>query len=227
VTVADNDNGSLLPVAENVWCAQRRQRYKGVEVGARMTVLRLAGGILVHSPIDESMDEVEALGTVRWILAPNLLHHLYLGSWAKPSVELWGGPGLDEKRPDIHFDHIIEAEGAPFGPEILVLPLRCFDTTRELLLLHRPSRSLIVTDLFFNFGRDAPWFTRSMMFLLGGYPGPKVTVLERLGMNRSVARDEITRVLKLDFERVIPAHGAIISSGGREALADAFKWLLR
>lgn len=66
-----------------------------------------------------------------------------------------------------------------------------------------------------------------MMFLLGAFPGPKVSVLERLSMNRTVARDEIARVPKLDFDRVILAHGAIISSGGREALGEAFKWLLR
>jgi hypothetical protein len=220
------DAPHLTPLTENVWIAQRNQRYHGVEVGTRMTVLRLKDGVLLHSPIDAAFEAVESLGPVRWALGPNLLHHLYLAPWAARGVALWGAPGLDQKRKDLRFEGLIEEECEPFGPEVLVIPLRCFAMTREVVLHHRPSGTLVVTDLFFNFGAEAPWFTRWVMRLLGGFPGPGVTVLEKVGMKRDIARREVTRLLELDFDRVILAHGALVPSGGRQVLRDAFRWLL-
>ena len=212
-------------IAPDVWSVARRQRYHGVEVGTRMTVLRLKTGILLHSPIDGAFEAVEALGPVRWALAPNLLHHLYLAPWADRGVAIWGGPGLDTKRPDICFEGIIESESEPFGPEVLAIPLKSLQMTREVVLLHRPSQTLIVTDLFFNFGRESPWFTRLMMRLLGAFPGPGVTLLEKVRFERQIARREIVRLLELDFDRVLLTHGSIVESGGRQAVQDAFRWL--
>lgn len=205
---------------------ERHQRFNGVEVGARMTVLRLEGGVLLHSPIDAGFDAVEALGRPRWALAPNRLHHLYVNLWAARGVPLWGAPGLDEKRKDLRFEGIVDDECEPFGPEVLAIPLRSFDLTREVVLLHRPSRTLVVTDLFFNFRSEAPWLTRWIMRAMGAFPGPRVTLLEKLGMNRAVARQEIRRLLELDFDRIVLAHGALIPSGGRQTLESVFRWLL-
>lgn len=219
------DSPLLEKVAQNVWSVRRRQRYHGVEVGTRMTIFRLGDGLLLHSPVDVARELVEALGPVRWVLAPNLLHHLYLGAWAEHGVSLWGAPGLDEKRRDLRFEGIVREEGEPFGPEVLAIPLRCFSMTNEVILHHRPSRTLVVTDLFFNFDGGAPWFTRWMMRLMGGFPGPKTTVLEKYGMDRKLARQEIRRLLELDFDRVVLSHGAIIPTGGRDALTQAFRWL--
>lgn len=219
------EESGLQQLDEGIWIAGRRQRFHGVEVGTRMTVLRLKEGVLLHSPIDGAYDAVEELGAVRWALAPNLLHHLYLGPWAERGAQLWAGPGLDEKRRDLVFQGIIERESEPFGPEVLVVPTRCFAMTKELVVLHRPSSTLIVTDLFFNFDQSAPSFTRWIMRLLGGFPGPKVTVVEKWGMDRELARTEIQRLLELDFDRVVLAHGAIIPTGGRSALQAAFQWL--
>ena len=33
------------------------------------------------------------------------------------------------------------------------------------------------------------------------------------------------RVLQWDFDRVVPCHGQVLESGGREALRDGFSWL--
>ena len=54
-------------------------------------------------------------------------------------------------------------------------------------LLHRPSRTLVVTDLAFHFTRDAPLLTRLAMRCACGYPGCQSTVLERIGMKRPLA----------------------------------------
>ena len=97
--------------------------------------------------------------------------------------------------------------------------------TREVAVLHRPSRTLVVTDLVFNFAPTAPWFTRAAMRCLCGYPGCSTTLLERVGMKRSAARRELGILASWDFDRLIMAHGEIIETGGKKALLRAFSWL--
>lgn len=212
-------------IADGVAVIEGSQRYLGLEMGGRMTALKLEGGVLIHGPLAVPLDAVAELGSPRWVLAPNLMHHLYVGPWIAAGVESFCAPGLPEKRPDLSFDHVVEETGQPFGDEVLAIPLRCFQTTREVVLLHRPSRTLVVTDLVFNISPEAPWRTRAGMWCIGGYPGCKTTLWERLGMDRAVAREEIAALLELDFDRLILAHGDIIETGGRAALERAFSWL--
>ena len=215
----------LRPIAPNVQVHEMLQTFLGLEVGARMTVLALEGGLLLHSPTDADPEDLRSVGTPRWLLAPNKLHHLYVGPWLAEGVEGWCAPGLDEKRADLTFSGVVTEEVEPFGEEVLLIPLSCFSLTNEVVLLHRPSRTLVVTDLVFNFGPKAPWMTRALMRCSGGYPGCRTTVLERFGMNRPAARTDLERLLKLDFDRLIPSHGEIVESGGKAALRSAFSWL--
>lgn len=216
---------TLRRITEGIDVHERPQAFFGLEVGARMTVLSLPGGLLLHSPTDLDPRELDALGSPRWLLAPNKLHHLYAGPWMQRGVEGWAAAGLAAKRPDLSFAGEVTGEAAPFGDEVLLIGLACFSFTNEVLLLHRPSRTLVVTDLVFNFGPRAPWLTRAAMCCAGGYPGCRTTALERVGMDRSKARAELGRVLQLDFDRLIPSHGEIIETGGKEKLRSAFSWL--
>jgi len=216
---------TLRSIAPGVHVHERLQGFYGLEVGARMTVLTLDDGLLLYSPTDADPDAVSALGTPRWLLAPSKLHHLYAGPWMARGVEGWCAPGLPEKRPELSFAGVVSEASEPFGDQVLLIPLSCFDFTNEVVLLHRPSRTLVVTDLVFNFGPTAPWLTRAAMACSGGYPGCRTTVIERVGMKRPAAREDLTRLLALDFDRLIPCHGEIIETGGREALRSAFSWL--
>jgi hypothetical protein len=206
-------------------CFAAPQRFMGLELGARMTVIEIDGALLLHSPIDIDPAELAPLGTPRWLLSPNRMHHLYAGPWLERGLEGWAAPGLPKRRPDLRFDHVVEHECEPFGPEVLLIPLRCFSLTNEVVLLHRPTRTLVVTDLVFNISAAAPRATRAAMWTTGAYPGCRASVLERVGMRRAIARAEITSLLELDWDRLIPAHGEIVATGGKDALRGAYRWL--
>jgi hypothetical protein len=212
-------------VTEGVWVAEAPQRFFGLEVGARMTVLDTGQGLLVHSPIALPPAEAARLGALRFVVAPNRLHHLYAGPYLEAGLEGWAAPGLAERRPDLRFAGVLDGRRRPFGEEVEVIPLRCFSLTQEVVLYHRPSRTLVVTDLVFHFTARSPWLTRCAMACAGGYPGCSMTVLERLGFRRSVAREEMAALLRLDFDRLIMAHGEVIETGGKQALARATAWL--
>ena len=215
----------LETIADGVHVAVAEQRFLGLEVGARMTVLETDAGLLVHSPLGVPVDGLAGLGTPRWALAPNLLHHLYVAPWIEAGIETWAAPGLAEKRSDLLFHGVVEPGTQPFGPDVELYPLRCLALTNEVVVLHRPSRTLVVTDLVFNIPRAAPWLTRAGMWCACGYPGCRTTSLERVLIRREVGRREIAALLELDFDRLILAHGEVIETGGRAALAEAFRWL--
>lgn len=201
------------------------QRFYGLPVGARMTVVNIGDDLLIHSPVAVDPYVVEHLGNLRWVIAPNLLHHLYVGPWVDAGAEAWGPTGLPEKRADVNFAGVLAKDENPFDDDIELIPLTCFDFTNEIAVFHRPSRTLIVADLVFNFPSTAALTTRAAMWWLGGYPGCRTTLLEQFGMNREVAREEIGKIADLDFDRLIMSHGDIIESGGREAFRNAFHWL--
>jgi hypothetical protein len=218
----------LTSLADGVAVASAPLRFLGLPIGTRMTALRLAGGVLLISPIPAEpalVEELAAFGPLRWVLAPNRFHHLHVGPWLAHGVEAWAAEGLPAKRPDLAFAGVVGQAPHPFGDEVELLPTRSFPLTNEVAVLHRPSRTLVLTDLVFNFGPDAPMSVKLGMGCLCGYPGFRATALEKLGMRRAPARQELAQILAWDFDRVIVAHGHVLETGGRQALAEAYRWL--
>ena len=86
---------------EDLWVVERPLRFLGLEMGTRMTVVRSGSELVLHSPVapDEALRaELAELGEVRRVIGPNRFHHLFLGDW---QAEIWGPPGLIQKRGDL------------------------------------------------------------------------------------------------------------------------------
>jgi hypothetical protein len=201
------------------------QRFLGLELGTRMTVLETSGGLLLHSPVSADAALLQPLGDARWVVAPNKLHHLYAAEWLARGLEGWAPPGLAQKRSDLPWTGLLDAPGQPFGQDVSVFPLRCFPFAEEVVLLHRPSKTLVVTDLVFHLTAEAPWLTRAAFTLLLGHPGCQTTVLERLGFHRVLARAELSALLDETWDRLVMAHGQVIDTGGKDRLRHAMRWL--
>jgi len=224
----------LTALAEDLWVRDQPQRFYGVEVGTRMTVVRLAdGGLWLHSPVrptPELRAAVDALGPVRWLVAPNRWHHLYVGDWqaAYPGAEAYGAPRLAKKRPDLKLaGELGDAAPAGWAGQIDQHARGGAPMMSEVVFLHRKSRSLIVSDTAHNFGDGTPAGTRAFFTLLGGWRGFRTTAADRMvTRNRDEARASLERMLAWDFDRIVVCHGAVLGSGGKEALRRAYDWLL-
>jgi hypothetical protein len=221
-------------LAEDIWVADRRQTFYGLPVGTRMTVMRLSGGrLLLHSPVEldpQLRRELDGLGRVLYVVAPNRVHHLYAGEVAKvyPEARLWVGPGLERKRPDLSFVAILGDEPPEeWRDEVWQTFFRGRPYENEVVFLHRASRTLILCDLAFNFGPRTAAPTRLLMKLLRSYGrfGPS-TLDPWLIKDRPAARQSLERILSWDFDRVVVAHGDVLESGGRDALRGGYHWLL-
>jgi hypothetical protein len=225
----------LRELADGLWVTERPQRFFGVEIGTRMTVVRLASGaLLCHSPVEpdpvlrRALDE---LGEVRFVVCPNRFHHLYAGAYrdAYPEVEIYVAPGLEKKREDLAADGVLHDTPDQRWAETLDQHLvRGMPMLNEVVFLHRTSRTLLLTDLAFNVTDEMPRHTQRLMRWIGarGF-GP--TWAERFVVirDRAEARRSLEQLLRWDFDRVVVAHGGVLEHGGHAALAKGYGWLLR
>jgi hypothetical protein len=224
----------LRELDRNIWVEERPQRFYGLEVGARMTVIRLAdGSLLLHSPLEldpELRGELDSIGRVRFAVAPNRFHHLYAGRVAEayPEARLWAAPGVERKRPDLEIAGVLGDEApAEWRDEVDQVFFGGRPFENEVVFLHRASCTLLLCDLAFNFGPTAAPFTRLLMRLLRAYDRFGPSSLDRILIrDRRAARDSLERILAWDFDRVVVAHGDVLERGGREALRAGYAWLL-
>jgi len=225
----------LRKLDEDIWVAERPQRFWGLEVGARMTVVRLADrSLLLHSPFEldrELRRELDELGTVRYAVAPNRFHHLHAGkvTEAYPEARLWVAPGVADKRPDLQFVAVLGDEAPDeWKSEVSQHFFRGRPMENEVVFFHHASRTLVMCDLAMNFGPRSPLVTRALMTVLGGYGHFRPTRLDRwIVKDHPAGRRSLEQILAWDFDRIVIAHGEVLETGGREALRAGYAWLLR
>jgi hypothetical protein len=224
----------LKPLAEGIWVADAERSVLGSRQPIRSVVLDVGGSALVHSPVPLSPEleaDLSGLPPVRFIVAPNRWHHLYVGEWTAryPQAELHGAPGLREKRPDLRFSAELGDAPAPgWSAHVEQLLYSAMPLFNEVVFFHRPSRSLVLTDLAFNF-QEADWGVAGLYIrAAGAYRkfGPS-RVTRRLIRDRALGRQLMDRILSWPFERVIMSHGAIVETQAKERLRAAFEFLWR
>jgi hypothetical protein len=200
---------------------------------ARMTVLPLGGGrIALVSPIpidDDLAAEIARLGTVRFLIAPNLLHHRYLAAASAryPGASVLAPPGLQAKRPELRVDRMLDAPlPHDLAEAVTVLPIEGAPALEEYAFFHEDSRTLIVTDLVFNMVRPRGILPRVVLTLVGCRGRLAQSRALRLFVkDRPAASASVERLLSLPFETLIVAHGEIVRSEARAKLAGALAWL--
>ena len=94
----------------------------------------------------------------------------------------------------------------------------------EVVLFQRSSRTLILTDLCFNIRRSSSRVARTFFRANGMWQrfGPS-RMIRLLVSDRQAFRESVQRILKWDFERIIPSHGEVLERNGKQALRRA--WL--
>jgi uncharacterized protein DUF4336 len=223
------------PLGPEIWAVNRPLPIKPIgDIRSRMTVIRSRGReLMLHSPVELDADllpTLDSLGEVRWLIGPNKAHHLFLADYrdAFPNAMLCGAPGLPEKRTDLQFAHVLAPPAVPPGwPEEIAIELvEGIPWMNEVAFLHRPSRTLVLTDLVFNVERGLDNSARVFHFLVGATDrfGPHRLIRFAI-RDRRAARRSLDRILAWDFDAVVMSHGAIVRSGGHAMIERAFAFL--
>ncbi|HSP97924.1 MAG TPA: DUF4336 domain-containing protein [Candidatus Dormibacteraeota bacterium] len=219
-------------IAPGLWSLDRRLRMPGgLLLPSRTTVIRLrAESLLVVSPPPVEaggLDALDALGAVDEVLVPNSFHYLNAPGFLTryPRARLRTAPGLHERVPSFPRGEELSAQAPPSWSAVvehrILGPVRGLS---EVALFHRPSATLIVTDLAFHMLHFAHPLER-VAWRLSGVPagfGPSRTARLLLLDDRAAAAAFLERVLAWPFERVLVAHGEPLETNAAEVFRRAF-----
>lgn len=217
-------------IAEGVWGVETQVGIGlALTLPLRMTVLRDRNGLVLISPIEiraSLSNELAALGEVHTLVAPNRLHYRYLKQAAQhyPKAQVLGAPGLADKHPKLKVDAVLT--DGELSPDIGTCLVEGSDQLSEVVLLHRPSGTLIVTDLVFNI-LNATGATRWLLKWISGAFGKveQSRLLRAMTNDRSATATSVARILALPFDRVVPAHGEVIETEARTQLSQGLWWM--
>ncbi|KAH7105863.1 hypothetical protein BKA62DRAFT_668646 [Auriculariales sp. MPI-PUGE-AT-0066] len=217
-----------------------------IPLGGRSTAVQLSDGksvlVLASTPLtDATRNSVDELGTVKYIIGPDAEHHLYIKEWktAYPDARVCGVQRTVEMS-GVQVDGVWGRDENPLGDDPVVnadfrseyVPGH---TNKEVALLHVPSKTLIQADLLFNL----PAYEQYS--LGGGKPtgglmsfvfnptkmNPHNTTHQSLVMTLAKDKNQVAQSVQVidswDFDRIIPCHGDVIETQGKEAWRAAFK----
>ncbi len=224
----------LRELDQDIWVIDHDLSMLGLKVGTRTTLVRLSSGdLFMHSPGPLTVSlaqQIDALGAVRCIVAPNRFHHLYVAENAKAyqaaSVHL--APGLEKKRKDLSYNEVLGDTPSPiWAQDIDQIHFEGAPTFDEVVFLHRASRTLITADLAFNFGHAPSFVTRLFLKMNGalGSFGPS-RMLKLMVRDKEKARASLERILEWNFDRIIVSHGDVLEGDARHILRTSYAWLV-
>ncbi|HEX2529728.1 MAG TPA: DUF4336 domain-containing protein [Geminicoccus sp.] len=229
------------PVAPGVWIVDSGpHRMLGLPMPVRMTVIRLANGdLLLHSPTrfdDGLRRQLQELGPIRHLVAPNIAHWSFLKQWqdACPDAVTWAAPGLRERsqvqKSGLRIDRELSAVApADWAQEIEQLVIPGGGGFTEIAFFHRPTRTLVLTDLVVNVEpQKLPWWMRPGAHLVGATaPDGKAPAYLRMlvKMKRSEAAPAAERLIAMEPERVIFTHGRWFDQEATAQLRRSLAWL--
>jgi hypothetical protein len=232
----------LKPVAEGLWIVDSGPLSAyGLALPLRMTVVRLSSGDLwLHSPTrfdGELKREMEKIGPIRHLVAPDIAHWMHLQDWQRacPEATTWAAPGLRDRREvrksPVRLERDLSGSPPPEWAgdmEQVVVP-GGFGFS-EVDFLHQATATLLLTDLIVNIeAQKLPPPIRPGARLAGVVaPNGRAPIYLRLvvRMKRAEAARAAARMVAWAPERVIFSHGRWFECDGTAELRRAFAWLL-
>lgn len=219
------DGSRLTMLGQGLWAAERELLLgAGLRVPIRMVaVVTGAREVLCYSPVsfDEATDEaMTGLGTVRWLLAPNRSHRLFLAEAMDryPHAAVLCSP--DSSGPP----RAVALEGrGHLSPEIEYFSVKAGPRFTEIALYHDTSETLVLCDLVLNFRAGDPRL-RWMLNLNGAWGRPAQSRLQRWLLFRDPAAlsDFYHWAMGRPFRQILVGHGPPIRDQAREWLYRLF-----
>ena len=219
----------------NVWFVRAPLSLGGVQVTSQMTIIKTSHNELVLiSPvkIDALLkSEVEALGQVAWIVAPNNFHHLFIDSakQAFPEAKIICPEGLPKKLKNLGEHAVIDVNDINvWGADLEVLRIYSGGLGDEHVFFHGPSQTLILTDLFMWFEEKTNLATKIFAALMGvNSDAPKMSrMMKFVYRDKAVLRESFRKVLEWDFNRVLLAHSRNVELDAKFHIREAMSFLI-
>ncbi|PKY06384.1 hypothetical protein P168DRAFT_325257 [Aspergillus campestris IBT 28561] len=223
-------------------------RFGHLRFGSRGTLVKMSSGaVAVFSPVSLTPEVREAVttlgGRVGYIAALDMEHHIHISTWkaAYPDAQVIAPEGLWEKRQATHvyrddpaspFEHIFTPGRRSVTPEFdadFATEYVHAHRSRELVFLHRPSRTLIEGDLLFNLPAREQYsrasqsptggiLTKMVIPFLSTEPSAswqRMFVWYLLSADTKAFAESMRRIDGWEFNRLIPCHGDVVGNGAK------------
>lgn len=207
---------SLHSIAESLWCADGHFDTRLFRGSTRMTVVRGAEGLVLYSPValePEDREALAAVGRVAAIVAPNLYHHRHLRAAAEafPAARVFVPEGLEARIGSIPRAETMTRASPPALPAGIDHFILDRHAVRETVLFHRASRTLVTSDLLYNYQREHGRGEKAFFGLMGCYGAPKVVFYHRFAIRDKTAVHElVAQVRDWAPRRIVMCHGRIV-----------------
>ncbi len=226
--------GTLKPVAEGIWIVDGPAvECRRIPLSTRATVVKLADDTLwVHSPTglcDGLIAELEALGPVAHLIVPSWSHSIFLEEWREtyPRAQVWAVEPEGERGAGVTHDHTLGGD-TPWMNDLSHHIVLGSKRHREAVFFHRPSSTLIVTDLIQNIdtARLSAW-VRPLVWMAGTdtSDGKMPYLMRRTYRNAELGRS-IEHIVAWQPRALILCHGDWFPRGAVQELERAFKKLV-
>lgn len=238
-------HGALVEVFPDVFSVTGSMRFPGpigVYCSRAMTIVRHGGALTLINTVrlgDEALAKLDALGRVEHVIRlagfhgsddPFYKERYGATVWAVRGHKYAKGFDMDPPAAKVYFhaDREMDADTVLPVPGKLY-PFRSCPPGEALLLLDREGGILVAGDALQNWAAPDPYFNllgrmafRAMGFFRANNVGP--------GWLKQTRPDpaELTGILDLTFDHVLPCHGAPVVGGAklayRPAVLEAAKW---
>lgn len=220
-------------VEDAIWVAERPIWFAGVRLRTRSTVIRLEdGGLWIHSPpppTEALCAALDALGPVRWLVAPNCFHHLAVAALAAryPEARRVGPASAAKKNASLVLSSTFEQPDSISPSGIEAVPLRGVPFLDETVFFHRATASLIGADLVMTACAEDHWTWRTAARILRLYGRIFVPpdVKSKTKSNPEAAAS-IRAMLALPIERILVAHADPIVQEPKDRLEEAWRFVM-
>ncbi|MDD9951962.1 MAG: DUF4336 domain-containing protein [Zetaproteobacteria bacterium] len=210
----------LIQHSESIWTYEFQQKIAflpGIYFPTRSTIIRLKSqdlAIISPGPFDiETADRIRNLGSVKHLIAPNKFHHLYLHHAAKtfPNAKVYGPRGLSSKNKSLlNILSPLETTHQNISEELEWYSILGNSYLDEWVVIHRCTKTLIVTDLLFNMGKQNSLLTTCLLKAVGCYCRIGQSKIWRMTTRDKVAyKKSLLHLTEKEWTSVIMAHGEI------------------
>ena len=193
-----------------------------------MAIVRHAGELTLVDPIRLSPPEekrLDALGTVKRVLRLGPMHGVddpyYIERYG---AELWA-PGPSEAHPEPKPTRVVDASTELPFPDAELFCIEGLRQPEAMLLLRRGKGLLVTCDAIQNYG-DYRYNNLPARLLMPFIGFPKTTIVGPMWVKMMTPEggsleSEFRRLLELEFDQLLSAHGSLLETGAHEACERA------
>ncbi|NOX92258.1 MAG: hypothetical protein GXP18_07360 [Gammaproteobacteria bacterium] len=171
--------------------------------------------IISPGPFKQKMiQEIIAKYSTVYCVAPNAFHHKYLKNFNDlfPEIDIYGPLALTKKQPWLSGKILnLDSLAEKLKGQILLFPILGNSLLNETVFYCHRSKSLIVTDLFFNMRNPMPLGRKWILSLVGAKNkiGQSKLIKKSIKDKEAYVRS-VKPLHKLDCQRIIVGHGHIV-----------------